>query len=335
VTRALARDPARRCRPVGEWPAADRRLWRAALEPGDVLEPGGARARHSPTSNRNVARSYGHWLGWLGHAGGGLDAAAEPASRITPAAVAGWEATLRGYNGTATRLSRLEDLYQAARVMGPGGDWRWIRRMAARVRADHRPVRSKRPRMAASAELYDLGRRLMEEAAGAAPPRRRAVRYRDGLVVALLAARPLRRRNLAGLELGRTLVRHGDGAWWIALPAAETKTRVPLEMPWPEALAPALETWLATHRPVLAAAAGRWHRAAGDALWVSADGSPMTQMALYDRIVAATRAAFGRGINPHLFRDCATTSIAVEDPGRIGIAGPVLGHRGRRTAELH
>jgi integrase/recombinase XerD len=119
------------------------------------------------------------------------------------------------------------------------------------------------------------------------------------------------------------------------LPEAETKTRVPLEMPWPEALVPALDTWLATYRPILAAATGRWHRPAGAALWVSADGSPMTEMALYDRIVAATRTAFGRSINPHLFRDCAVTSIAIEAPGDIGIAGPMLGHCGRRTAEQH
>ena len=164
-------------------------------------------------------------------------------------------------------------------------------------------------------------------------PLQRATRYRDGLMIALLAARQLRRRNLAGLELDRTLERRDDGSWWIVLPAAETKTRVALEMPWPEALVPALGTWLATYRPILANATGRWHRPAGAALWVSADGSPMTEMALYDRIIAATRAAFGRSINPHLFRDCAVTSIAIETPADIGIAGPMLGHSGHRTAE--
>ena len=44
------------------------------------------------------------------------------------------------------------------------------------------------------------------------------MQFRDGLIVALLAARPLRLRNLAGLELDRTLMRRGE-AWWIDIPA--------------------------------------------------------------------------------------------------------------------
>ena len=117
--------------------------------------------------------------------------------------------------------------------------------------------------------------------------------------------------------------------------AAETKTRAPLEMPWPEALAPMLEAYLAHHRPVLTASAGRWKGPVGDALWVSADGSPMTEMALYDRIVARTRAAFGRPVNPHLFRDCAATSVAIEDPAHVGMAPRLLGHRSAVTTERH
>ena len=119
------------------------------------------------------------------------------------------------------------------------------------------------------------------------------------------------------------------------LTAAETKTHAPLEMPWPEALIPMLGTWLAMHRPTLAGQHGRWHQPAGAALWLSADGSPMTGMALYDRIIAATRAAFGQGINPHLFRDCAATSVAIDDPAQIGIASQLLGHRSQATTERY
>lgn len=333
MTKVLARDPARRCLREPEWPEADRALWLAALEPGDVLEPGGARARYAAISNRKVAQGYGRWLAWLRHRGE-LGATDVPAARLTRAAVGAYLRDLARVNGTHTQLARLAELYEAAQVMGPGQDWQWIRRVAARVRAGHRPVRDKRPRMVGAEDLYALGCRLMEDASARGTPRQRAVRFRDGLAIALLAARPLRRRNLAALRIGRHLVRRGE-AWWIQLAPAETKTRAPLEMPWPEALAPMLEAYLARHRPVLAASAGRWKGAVGDALWVSADGSPMTEMALYDRVVARTRAAFGRPVNPHLFRDCAATSVAIEDPAHIGIASPLLGHRNAGTAELH
>jgi len=69
------------------------------------------------------------------------------------------------------------------------------------------------------------------------------MQFRDGLIIALLAARPLRLRNLTGLELERTMARRGD-VWWINIPADETKTRAPIEVPWPEALTAALTTYL-------------------------------------------------------------------------------------------
>ena len=56
--------------------------------------------------------------------------------------------------------------------------------------------------------------------------------YRDGLMLGLLASRPLRLRNLAGLTLDRTLVRRADG-WWIQIPAAEKKTSSRSRYPGP------------------------------------------------------------------------------------------------------
>lgn len=44
MTCILGCDPARRRLPVAMWPAPFRQLWEASLVPGDILEPGGARA---------------------------------------------------------------------------------------------------------------------------------------------------------------------------------------------------------------------------------------------------------------------------------------------------
>ncbi|WP_431267670.1 hypothetical protein [Dankookia sp. P2] len=252
MTRRLARDPARRCLTLAEWPPVDRERWLAALQPGDLLEPGGSRAHFRPATNHKVSIGYGRWLAGLQHRGA-LDAAAEPGSRITPAAVGAWLAEMQQVNSTLTQISRLEELYQAARVMGPSTDWGWLRRLAGRVRARHQPARDKRVRLVGAEDLFALGCDLIAKASGT--PRQRAVQFRDGLAIALLAARPLRRRNLAGLTLGTSLVQRG-GVWWIVLEAAETKTHAPLEMPWPEALIPMLETWLAVHRPAPVRPAG-------------------------------------------------------------------------------
>jgi hypothetical protein len=95
------------------------------------------------------------------------------------------------------------------------------------------------------------------------------------LIIGLLASRQLRLRNLAGLTLDRTLVQRGDG-WWIQIPAIKTKTKDPIEEPWPEMLVPHLQTYLADHRAGIAALRGSRAGTAGDALWLSMYGPPMT-----------------------------------------------------------
>nr|WP_283949934.1 site-specific integrase [Limobrevibacterium gyesilva] len=162
----------------------------------------------------------------------------------------------------------------------------------------------------------------------------RALQYRDGLVVALLAARPLRRRNLAGLRIGHSVVQRG-GDWWLDIPASETKTKAHISVPLPAILSTAVDSYITVHRDFLIGQRGRWWQDPGAALWISSHGSPMTEMALYDRIVATTRARFGRGINPHFFRDCAATSIAHDDPGHIRMAAPLLGHRTFATTDRY
>jgi integrase/recombinase XerD len=163
---------------------------------------------------------------------------------------------------------------------------------------------------------------------------RRFKAYRDGLMMGLLATRPLRLRNLAGLILDRTLVQRGDG-WWIEIPAAETKTKDPVDEPWPEMLVRHLQTYLADHRAGIMALRGSRTGASSDALWLSMHGSAMTDNGIYRRVVVRTLEGLGQPINPHLFRDCAATSIAIDDPVHVGIASRLLGHRTGSTTERY
>ncbi len=183
-------------------------------------------------------------------------------------------------------------------------------------------------------ELVTLGMDLMASAETEPTSRLAALAFRDGLVIALLALRPLRRKNLAGLVVDVTLQRAGGG-WVIRIPAEDTKTRAPIEYHWPDPLVPALTTYLAVHRPRLAALRSRWAAPIGEALWVSSHGSPMTQMALYDMICGRTQPGLGKPIGPHLFRDAAATTMAVEDPEHVRLAAPLLGHRTTATTERH
>jgi integrase len=57
--------------------------------------------------------------------------------------------------------------------------------------------------------------------------------------------------------------------------------------------------------------------------------------AIYTHVTLLTRRYLGVAVNPHLFRDCAATSIAVLDPGHVHIAARVLGHATLATTEKH
>ena len=63
--------------------------------------------------------------------------------------------------------------------------------------------------------------------------------------------------------------------------------------------------------------------------------APLGQAAVYETIVGRTAAAFGQPVNPHLFRDCAATSIAIDDPEHVRIASQILGHRSTATTERY
>ena len=224
-----------------------------------------------------------------------------------------------------------------AELFAPRRDWDWLRRCAAVVRHGKAPTRDKRSRLVGADDLVRLGEELMARAERevALPGWRRALLYRDGLLIALVAHRPLRRANVVGARIGVELVRRGE-LWWLLYDGTVTKTHVPIEVPVPVALMPALERYLAVWRPrLLERPLRRGVEPAGNALWVSVIGSAMGAQALYDLMVKHTRAAFGRGVSPHLVRDIAATTIAIEDPARVRMAGPVLGHRNFATTERH
>lgn len=126
-------------------------------------------------------------------------------------------------NISSTILSRLEELDEMAKVVGPKRNWSFINRLAAKVRARPKPPSTKQARLVGSDELVAIGLSVMEAAEDKGSPRCKAVRFRDGLIIALLALRPMRRKNLTELSLGSSLVQAGSDWMIILLPEAGTR----------------------------------------------------------------------------------------------------------------
>ena len=57
-----------------------------------------------------------------------------------------------------------------------------------------------------------------------------AFQYRAGLIIAVLAVIPLRRRTIAALRIGDNLVKSGE-LWVLDIAAKDTKTRRALDYP--------------------------------------------------------------------------------------------------------
>ena len=111
--------------------------------------------------------------------------------------------------------------------------------------------------------------------------------------------------------------------------ADEIKNRKSIEVPLPEALTEYVDRYLTEHRPCLLG--GR----RSDHLWISRFGNSLTDKSIRHQIKNRTEDAFGEAISPHLFRDCAATSIAIQDPEHVRMAATLLGHHSLTTTQKY
>ena len=323
------KDPLRRCRKVNEWPEQDRQAWDQAFVAGDVLDPGGPGAHWSPYTKNKIAKGYGRFLTWLDFEGL-LDLNADPKDRVSPGNVADYVEHLQGLNASLTVLTRIEELTLAIKVMAPKYDRTYLKRLQSVLRAKVTPARDNRARVQHAGELRNLGLSLIHTARNSgSTPLQKAIDYRDGLMILLLAYVPLRRKNFTALRYNDHFVQHGEELW-IDVPDECSKTRTkngkPIDRPLPDELRDCLKEYVTVHRALLLQQRGRWHKHPGDALWISKDGSALTEIAFYFRIKKRTEAAFGHIVNPHLFRHSAATTIAIERPKQVKMASVILGN---------
>jgi integrase/recombinase XerD len=129
-------------------------------------------------------------------------------------------------------------------------DWGPLARVYNHLRQTAAPSRDKLSCLVPASDLFELGISLMESCEEAARPQYAAIRYRDGLLIALLIACPIRIKNLTGLVIGEHLVFDGD-VYRLKLTAAETKSGRPYVAGVPSELTPYIDDWLQVHRASL------------------------------------------------------------------------------------
>lgn len=319
--------------PIGQWPEHDQRAWSAALRHGGHFDEGGGLARYKPRRHQVMGAAYGRWLGFLQESLG---------TEMPPSGLA----LLHDRDLLTAFMSRLRvlashsarayvtDLATVCRAMAPDAAFTLVAAAARHLWKTARAEGDKIGRMVPARDLYALGFDLMESAEDAATPLKRASRYRDGLMIAMLAAAPVRLSNFVAIEIGHHLVYDGV-SYRLCFGPSEVKNGRPLELKLPPALKAAIDLWISSYRPQCLSRHGRWHRHFKEsALWISESGSRYASASqVGSRIQRQALRRFGKRINPHLFRDIAATSIATELPADAGIIRSVLGHASLRTGE--
>jgi integrase/recombinase XerD len=309
---------------LSEWPEGDRIAWEKARDSGDILGASGAASTWSDETCRTRSGAWGQYLCYLATKGL-LDPGAAPGDRLTPERLAMFVATRLEQASAHTVAQNVIELSLVAKALAPDRDWSWVRRHRAMPTRAEVEVSKKPLDLFDPVDLLAEAITLMNEIDDAPPTLGGSVDYRDALIVALLTCRPIRRRNLAMIRVGKHLV-VDETCIRLAFDEGETKTFVAISTLIPEVLESYLRRYLDIHRPRLLK--GKTH----DALWVSCRATPLSYGAVYGSFYRMGRRLIDRPVTPHMFRYAATTLLRNKDPADTRTPSAALGHRSRRTA---
>jgi integrase len=317
--------------PMADWHVEDRSRWEAAFAEGDRFDEGGHGAHMAETTRLALRRSYARFLTFISACHPERLGLA-PHQRInheTAAEYVAWRRRGRPGIGMATEIHHLRGAF---RLICPQTDWSWLLAIAKRMVATT-PKKPPLHNQVTSERLYALGFELMDHAtaqsdAAGRTSKAHAIAYRDGLLIALMAVNPLRRRTAVALRLNSHLVKAGD-LWCLAIPATDTKNRRPLDYPIAEQLSARIDLYLNRFRGHLPGADQH------NGVWASNRGRPISSDALYAAVCKRTEKALGIRVNPHRFRHAAATLLSIHDPANVRCAKDLLGHASFATTEAH
>jgi integrase len=313
-----------------EWPSGDKSLWKRTFEPNiDPFEGGRSGAHLSKRTVQQLQYAYGKFLYFISAEQGELPK--RTATRRLNAKVikeyVNWQPQTCG--GVTLSLY-LYHLWLALRYLYPRDDWRWLLVISKRIKAQAKPKPQKHHKVT-SATLYKLGIRLMDDALTCGKPPttwRVQTGFRDGLIIALLALIPLRRRTLSALRIGKQLIKSGD-QWFLDIPAEDVKSKRPLDYPISPDLSRRIDVYVNQIRPHTAGV--RTH----DYLWASSRGRPMNGYVINSAVRRRARKVLGFPINLHRFRRAAATFWSMRDPVNVRAVRDLLGHSTFATTERY
>jgi site-specific recombinase XerD len=306
--------------PIDLWPSADRAAWQEACRPSVRLKRGGAASHMRTVTQKILTQRAGYFFDFLSRSRR-LDVNAAAGAHVTLKNVEPYVVELKSRVDSVTVYGSVQKLRRFCQLVAPGCDLAWLIDIERQLFSEMRPA-SKWDRVLYTDVLEDAGVKLMAEAESSTRPKlTRARLFRNGLMITLLARCPIRLKNFAALEIGRSFS-NVEGTWWIVLTAAETKEKREDERPVPEEFTSSVERYLKVHRPILARG-----NDPGSALWVAINGKPMSYASMGELISEITTMTLGVNVNPHLFRSAGVTTLATRAGNKPHAGSALLHHR--------
>jgi integrase/recombinase XerD len=318
--------------PYEDWPEEDRKRWEAAFKAGtDRFDDCGPAAHLAESTRFGLQYAYAKFLAFLSAHHDNLLARA-PAARLDRTIIEAYVRWQPASCGGITITNYLHHLGMALRYICPGEDWSWLLTITKRIAAQAKQKPEKH-HLVTSETLYALGIDLMDRIITKVNAAKNisiadALHYRNGLIIALLALVPLRRRTLAALRIGKHLVQSGD-LWMLDIPAEDIKTKRPLDYAISAVLSARIDLYLNQFRPRIPGAGMH------DYLWASNRGRPMRDGIIYATVRQCTRETLGFPVNLHRFRRAAATLWSSRDPANVRGVKDLLGHASFGTTEKH
>jgi integrase len=325
-----AADRKRLSLPFEQWPVSERTAWAAAFQPAARLKRGGAAGHLRQASRETHERHYGNFLGFLSR-NGLLRREAPAAAHVTPKNVAAFLADAKARMSSTTVHVSMCCLRRAARYIVSGLELDWLNEIAKDLAIVAHP-RSKSDRWVLPERLIEAGLTLFQEAVNSQAMTKlaQATQVRNGLMLAMLGFHPIRRKNLAALDLGRSFVKI-RGRWWITLSAGETKEKRADERPVNEMLLRFVDRYLDLYRPVLVRPGSP-----PSALWLSSrHGARLTEKYIERLVGATTLSTVGVRVTPHLFRTSAGSAAALYGGENPHLGSAVLHNADPRVTQDH
>jgi site-specific recombinase XerD len=329
--------------PLGQWPALDQRLWQKASTKGDFLDPDGKGAHWADATKTQVRKGYSKWIFHLNEDGTLPDEDEIcPADRISEDRLRFYLKRLQDQGLASTTIaSRITDLTEALRVMVPLADLTLLKQLCCKTNQRAEPSRKKHARIKPPSEIWDASYHYMDSIIQRDDKLtiNIASRFRDAMTLGLLAHRPLRRRNISNLTLGKDLL-FEKGAWHCHISGTETKDGSDIRFVLPDD--PAFSTVFTHYLLFVRQRLLRGTPLDRDAiphltgpLWISTRGRQMTDHAIYYSVNRISEDLLGAPLNPHLLRDCAASAMSSEAPEYILAASRILGHQTLTTTISH